>query len=79
MDVSLSGIRVLLETPLEQGDRILAEVRGENGDCFNLAAEAVWIEYQPDRKCLVGCMLSVELTDKQFGRMQRLATRATAV
>ena len=78
VDVSPSGIRILLDTPLEQGDKFLVEVRGTEDSCFNLSAEAIWIEHLPNRKCLIGCNLYVSLTNRQYARLQELATR-TAV
>jgi len=74
VDVSASGIRVLLNEPLEQRQKILVEVRGESEDCFNLLAEAIWIEHLPSCECLIGCELCVELSRRQFARLQELAT-----
>ncbi|NOX54621.1 MAG: PilZ domain-containing protein [Planctomycetes bacterium] len=77
MDVSASGIRILLDKALEQGERILVEVRLSSGECFNLSAQVVWVEHQPDRRCLVGCELQVDLTKRQFARLRALAAETS--
>jgi len=79
MDVSASGIRILLDSALEQGARLLVEVRPTKGECFNLSAQVVWVEHQPDRRCLIGCELQVELTKRQFARLRALAAETSAV
>ncbi len=75
VDASPTGVRILLDSALEQEERILIEVRGGQGECFNLAADVVWVEHQPDRRCLVGCELRVDLTKRQFARLKSLATQ----
>ena len=76
LDVSATGIRVLLDDPLELSDRILVEVRGPGNRCFNLTAQVIWLERHGDHRQLVGCELCVELTAKQRALLQKLSASA---
>ena len=76
LDASLNGVQLLLNQQLESGDRILVEVRTENGACFNLTAQAVWADPVEDDQFRVGCELNVELSRRQFAALQEFATAA---
>ena len=74
LDASLTGARLLLNQELGSGDRILVEVRTENGACFNLTAQIVWTEPVENDRFRVGCELCVELSRKQLTALQEFAT-----
>lgn len=79
LDVSATGICLLLKDRLELADRMLVEVRGLEQRCFNLTAEVVWVERDPGGRYRTGCELRVPLTDKQQDMLQQFATAAVPV
>jgi hypothetical protein len=61
LDVSATGVRLLLDGPLAEGDRLMIEIRDEDRRCVNLAADVVWVESTGG--CFrIGCQLPVSLT-----------------
>lgn len=73
VDVSHTGLRIDLDTPLFQGECILIEVRDSNQHCFNLSAQVVWVEHSPtSAPHRVGCELRVELSRRQLMLMREL-------
>ena len=72
LDVSHTGVSISLDRPLIRGECILVEVRDGEKNCFNLSAQVVWVESNPDDQHHVGCELRVELTRKQFVLLREL-------
>lgn len=77
-DVSHTGLRIQVDEPLVPGEPIVVEVRDEEGKCFNLLAQIVWVESEPEDRHCVGCELRVELNRRQFALLQRLVGMPTA-
>jgi hypothetical protein len=75
VDVSHSGVSIEIDRPLICGECIAIEVRSADKYCFNLSAQAVWVESDDDRLHRVGCELRVELTRKQFLLLQQLVAQ----
>jgi len=73
LDVSASGIRIALDEPLAAGEKVLVEVRDHEERCFNMTAEAVWVELLEDGRHQVGCELCVDLSDRQLRTLKRFA------
>lgn len=71
LDASATGIRVLLEEPLEESEKLLVEVRTAQDHCFNLMVEVIWAEVTEDR-FHVGCELCVELSSRQHALLKQL-------
>ncbi len=76
LDVSHTGVRIRLETPLVCGECILIEVRDGARHCFNLPAEVVWEENGTADERHAGCELRVELNRRQFTLLQKLVVGA---
>lgn len=64
-DVSLDGIRVLLDTPLTIGESLLVEVQNAGKHLFNSTAKVIWQKQEETGKYATGCELCVLLTQKQ--------------
>lgn len=75
IDVSHSGVSISLDRPLIRGECIAIEVRDADRHCFNLAAQAVWVETDGPDQHRAGCELRVELTRKQFLLLEELMAR----
>ncbi|QDU06994.1 PilZ domain-containing protein [Gimesia aquarii] len=64
-DVSLDGIRVLLDIPLSIGESLLVEVHNAGKHLFNSTAKVIWQKQEATGKYATGCELCVLLTQKQ--------------
>ncbi|MEX1096611.1 MAG: PilZ domain-containing protein [Planctomycetales bacterium] len=71
-EVSSCGLRLVLDEPLSPGERMLVEVRDRDGGCFNLSAAVVWTDARAGGRWLVGCALSVELSDRRYALLSEL-------
>lgn len=71
-DVSMSGIQILLDRPLEIGDKLLVEVQSPGEQCFNVNAQVIWCRRNAGERYSVGCELRVELSARQFALLRRL-------
>ena len=75
LDVSSVGISFLLDERPQPSETLLVEARGENGHCFNLTAQVVWIESTDNDRFRVGCELRVELTDRRRRLLEEIAAK----
>lgn len=75
-DVSPRGLRIAFDETLDIGEKLLVEVRGEDGRCFNATVEAVRIVASDDDRNHVGCEFSVAPSRKQIATLKKLATDA---
>ena len=73
IDVSSAGIRFVFDERPQPAETVLIEARGENGHCFNLTAQVVWIESTDDDRFRVGCELRAELTESQRRLLEEIA------
>lgn len=73
LDVSTTGVRLLLERPLEPAERILIELRDDDQGCLNLPAQVVWRESSGERHH-VGCELRLEMTRKQQALLRKFVS-----
>ena len=64
-DVSLNGIRILVDIPLAIGESLLVEVHHAGEHLFNSTAKVIWQEQDSSGKFTTGCELCVLLTHKQ--------------
>jgi len=78
LDASATGIRVLLDKPLDESEKLLVEVRDTEDHCFNLMVEVIWTEVAEGR-FHIGCELCVELSARQHALLKQLVanTRST--
>ena len=65
-DVSVDGIRMLLDIPLTIEETLLVQVHSAGEHLFNSTAKVVWQNQDPAGKYMTGCELCVFLTNKQF-------------
>ena len=72
-DVSTSGVRLMLEQILPQGEKLLIEVRDVAKTLCNVTVEVVWIEsVSPKRHC-IGCESLTELSARQMSQLKSAA------
>lgn len=74
LDASPTGVRLLLDEPLAQREKLIVEVRSSANQCVNLTAQVVWCECADQGQFKVGCALAAELTDRQYARLNQIAT-----
>ena len=79
LDISASGIRLLLDERLDKNQKMLVEVRSLASHCFNLMAEVVWADPTEDGRFLVGCELCVDLSATQYALLKQMATAAYSI
>lgn len=65
-DVSVDGIRMLVDVPLTIEETLLVQVHSAGEHLFNSTAKVVWQNQGPTGKYVTGCELCVFLTNKQF-------------
>lgn len=65
-DVSIDGIRVLLDVPLAINEALLVQVHNAGEHVFNSTAKVVWQNQDHAGNYVTGCELCVFLTNKQF-------------
>ncbi|QDT30126.1 PilZ domain-containing protein [Gimesia panareensis] len=65
-DVSVDGIRMLVDIPLTIEESLLVQVHSAGEHLFNSTAKVVWQNQNPSGKYVTGCELCVFLTNKQF-------------
>lgn len=65
-DVSVDGIRVLLDVPLAINEALLVQVHNAGEHVFNSTAKVVWQNQDHAGNYVTGCELCVFLTNKQF-------------
>jgi hypothetical protein len=73
LDVSATGLRLAIDEPLSDGEKLLIEVRDHDQVCFNLTAAVVWTETNDAGEQTVGCELCVDLSPRQYARLRQLA------
>jgi len=72
-DVSTSGVRLMLEQHVPQGEKLLIEVRDATKTLCNVTVEVVWIEsVAPQRHC-IGCESLIELSARQMTQLKSAA------
>jgi exoribonuclease II len=76
LDVSQCGIRLALDDEIENGQKLLIEVRDATDHRMNLTATIVWIDSLDDSRLQVGCELAVELLPNQQDLLMSLAAPA---
>ena len=75
IDVSPGGVSIQLDRPLIRGECIAIEIRDADKHCFNLSAQAMWVETDCDNQHRAGCELRVELTRKQYLLLRELVAQ----
>tara|TARA_R110002095_G_scaffold195914_4_gene174654 strand:- start:1541 stop:1936 length:396 start_codon:yes stop_codon:yes gene_type:complete len=75
-DVSLNGIRILVDIPLAVGESLLVEVHDAGKHLFNSTAKVIWHQQEPSGKYTTGCELCVLLTQKQEKTLNAFLDRA---
>lgn len=78
-DVSLDGIRVLLDIPLSIGESLLVEVHNAGKHLFNSTAKVIWQKQEETGKYATGCELGVLLTQKQEKTLNEISDSTTIV
>lgn len=78
-DVSLDGIRVLLDIPLSIGESLLVEVHNAGKHLFNSTAKVIWQKQEETGKYATGCELCVLLTQKQEKTLNEISDSTTIV
>lgn len=69
-DVSTSGVRLMLEQLVPQGEKLLIEVRESERTLCNVTVEVVWIDsVSPKRHC-IGCESLTELSARQMSQLK---------
>lgn len=76
-DVSLDGIRILIDIPLSIGESLLVQVHNAGEHLFNTTAKVVWQEQEPTGKFTTGCELCVQLTQKQEKNLNAFVDRTS--
>jgi len=64
-DVSLDGIRILLDLPLSVGETLLIQVHDSGEHLFNSTVKVMWQELTVLGQYTTGCEMCVSLTPKQ--------------
>ena len=77
-DVSSSGLRFVLDEPLELSENLVIEIRDPDDNCVNLIAKVVWVQTQPDAQHRIGCELPVELSPRLQVHLRQLLHEAHA-
>lgn len=78
-DVSTSGVRLMLERLVPQGEKLLIEVRDDERTLCNVTVQVVWIESSSAREHCIGCELLAKLTPRQMEQLKSAAVGASAV
>ena len=76
LDVSQCGIRLALDDEIENGQKLLIEVRDATDHRMNLTATVVWVDSLDDSRLQVGCELAVELLPSQQDLLMSLVAPA---
>ena len=76
-EASTTGVRLHLEEELNDGDRVLIEVRDALGRCCNMTATVVWCRPESFETWAVGCELVVPLSNRQYQLLQSFTAVAT--
>ena len=69
-DVSLSGLRLLLEQSVPTGEKLLIEVRDTNRTVCNVTVEVVWSEADASGLHCIGCESLTELSARQMSQLK---------
>ena len=69
-DVSTSGVRLILEQLVPQGEKLLIEVRDAERTLCNVTVEVVWIESASTRRHCIGCESLTELSARQMSQLK---------
>ena len=69
-DVSTSGVRLMLEQLVPQGEKLLIEVRDAARTLCNVTVEVVWIESVSPRRHSIGCESLAELSPRQMSQLK---------
>lgn len=72
-DVSTSGVRLLLEQAVPQGEKLLIEVRDDDRTLCNVTVEVIWIEPADAGHTCVGCESLTGLTARQMKQLRSAA------
>lgn len=72
LDVSLSGVRIIIDEPLATTESLLIEIREGDDLCLNLTARLVWCVPFDDTRFQAGCDLSADLSRSQLARLRQL-------
>ncbi len=72
-DVSTSGVRLMLEQLVPQGEKLLIEVRDAERTLCNVTVEVVWIESVSTKRHCIGCESLTELSARQMTQLKSAA------
>ena len=72
-DVSTSGVRLMLEQLVPQGEKLLIEVRDAERTLCNVTVEVVWIESISSKRHSIGCESLTELSTRQMSQLKSAA------
>ncbi len=72
-DVSTSGVRLMLEQLVPQGEKLLIEVRDAARTLCNVTVEVVWIESDSPKRHRIGCESLAELSPRQMKQLKSAA------
>lgn len=78
LDISPTGVRLLVAEPLPLGEPLLIEARLPDGSCLNLSARVVRMRSEPEGHA-VGCRLNVPPPGGRLAELRRLAAGAEPV
>ncbi len=76
-DVSVDGLRMLLDVALTIEETLLVQVHSAGEHLFNSTARVVWQNQDDSGKYVTGCELCVFLTNKQFKTLKEFIGNQT--
>ena len=78
LDVSNSGLRLILSRAIEPGEKLLIEARCETRVVCNVTVAVIWAESESSGEFRVGCESLSDLSPRQLSRLKSAAMEPTA-
>jgi hypothetical protein len=79
LDVSATGMRLVLSQPISIGEKLLIEARRSSRVVCNVTVQVIWVEAGAVGQINVGCESIADLSPRQLSQLKSAATDVASV
>ena len=79
LNVSVSGVKLLLSQSVAAGEKLLVEARRGASVLCNVTVQAIWSEPESDGRHIIGCESLSTLSPRQLSQLKSAAVESAAI